>query len=903
MSNARTVQVPHEVLQSVLKPSRYTGGEWNAVHKEWDESLCHWALALPDVYEVGMSNLGLAILYEILNAEEKVLAERVYAPWTDMEAEMRQRRMPLFALESKREIAGFDFLGCSLQYEMIYSNVLNMLDLAGIPLWAADRGEDMPFVVGGGPCVYNVEPLADFFDFFIIGEGEDLVREISQSFITWQGEGRPGGRRGFLERLLEIQGIYVPSFYQPEYSETGDFKALQPLSPKARPIIYKRVVKDMNTARFVERPLVPFMDIVHNRIMLELFRGCSRGCRFCQAGICYRPARERREENLRKMARKLVDSSGYDEMSLTSLSSADYSCLGRLVDDLLHDFKEEKVSFSLPSLRIDSFSIDLAHKMQQVRKSGLTFAPEAGTQRLRDVINKGVTEENLLTACGAAFRQGWKQVKLYFMMGLPTETDEDIIGIAKLAKKVVDLYTEIKGRRGVKVTVSVSCFVPKPFTPFQWFGQLPIEEFERRQRLLKAHITDRAITFNYHDARLSVIEGVFARGDRRLSKVLYQAWQDGAKFDGWSDLYKDEIWHQAFEKCGVDLSYYNARHREFGEALPWAHTSPGVNEEFLRREWDKAMQGALTEDCRRGRCSACGICTNLKVNVVDFAKEEEIIKAEEAFAASVRGDGKAVQEALGSGAADGEGVFKPGKAQKGSPRHPGSQRTLYKYRAEITKGDELRYVSHLDYANIFLRAFDRSKLPMAYSEGFNPHMKVAFASALSLGVTSRAEYMDFELTREVAQPEVWDKLKAQLPPGAEVRELKLLHEKAPALMAQTDEARYRLQVPYQGTAEAAEAAVKAYNQAAEVIYQRVTPKKKREIETKQYMLKPVTVQPEAGLLTLDFDISVTASGSVKPLEVFTAIAENFNLQADPAQARIERTGLLGKGKRLIDLVN
>ena len=909
MSKAGTVQVPHEVLQSVLKPSRYTGGEWNAVHKDWDSVACRWALALPDVYEVGMSNLGLAILYEILNSEKDIVAERVYAPWTDMEAEMRARQMPLFSLESKHEVAAFDFLGFSLQYEMIYSNVLNMLDLAGIPLWSKDRSEDMPFIVGGGPCVYNVEPLADFFDFFIIGEGEDAVRDVSKALMDWKEAGRPGGRRGFLESLLEIPGLYVPSFYQPEYTgegEQGDFKALKPLSPKAKPIIYKRVIKDMNTAKSVEHPLVPFMDIVHNRIMLELFRGCSRGCRFCQAGICYRPARERREEKLRKMARQLVDSSGYDEMSLTSLSSADYSCLGRLVDDLLADFKEEKVSFSLPSLRIDSFSIDLAHKMQQVRKSGLTFAPEAGTQRLRDVINKGVTEENLLTACGAAFRQGWKQVKLYFMMGLPTETDEDIIGIADLAKKVVDLYTEIKGRRGVKVTISVSCFVPKPFTPFQWFGQLPIEEFQRRQKLLKEHIRDRAITFNYHDARLSVIEGVLARGDRRLAKVIYQAWADGAKFDGWTDLYKDEIWHGAFAKCGIDLSYYNARHRDFAEPLPWAHTSPGVNAEFLRREWEKAMQGALTEDCRRGRCSACGICTNLKVNVVDFAKEEELIKAEEAFAASVRGEGETVKEALGSGAADGEGTFKPAKkekALKGSPQHPGTQRKLYKYRAEITKGEELRYVSHLDYANIFLRAFDRSKLPMAYSEGFNPHMKVAFASALSLGVTSRAEYMDFELTKEVAQPEVWDKLKAQLPPGVEVRELKLLHEKAPALMAQTDEARYSLLVPYAGTEEEAKAAVSAYNKAPQAVYHRVTPKKKREIETKQYMLKPVAVELVEGDLRLDFDISVTPEGSVKPLEVFTVIVEKFNLQAQPNQARIERTGLLGKGRRLIDLVN
>ena len=615
------IELEPEILQAVEKPARYTGHELNVVHKDWDGTACHFALALPDVYEVGMSNLGLKILYEVLNDREDTACERVYAPWIDMEQIMRERQIPLFSLESFHAVREFDFLGFSLQYEMIYSNVLNMLDLAGIPIWSRERQDNDPFIVGGGPCVYNTEPIADFFDFFIVGEGEELICEVVDVFRTWQEAGRQGGRNGLLKRLAVLDGIYVPSFYKPSYNQQGLFADIEPVCPEAKPVIYKRLIKDMDSVRFVEKPVLPYIDIVHDRIMLELFRGCTRGCRFCQAGTSYRPVRERSKDGLRQLARKLIDSTGYNEMSLTSLSSADYSCLGELVDDLFADFKDEKVSFSLPSLRIDSFSIDLAHKMQQVRKSGLTFAPEAGTQRLRNVINKGVTEENLMAATEAAFRQGWKQVKLYFMMGLPTETDEDIVGIARLAEKVARKYKEVTGRWGVTVTISVSCFVPKPHTPFQWYGQLPEAEFHRRQRLLKDSITERAVKFNYHDARVSVLEGAIARGDRKIAQVIYQAWKDGAKFDGWNDLFKNDVWHEAFAKCGIDLHLYNERTRDAEEKLPWEHTTPGVSKEFLLREYGKAVKEQLTEDCRRGKCSACGVCPSLKARVVDWRRE------------------------------------------------------------------------------------------------------------------------------------------------------------------------------------------------------------------------------------------------------------------------------------------
>ncbi len=874
------VKLDPSILQSVEKPVRYTGSEWNSVRKEPDGVRCTFALALPDVYEVGMSNLGLAILYEILNGRADVAAERVYAPWTDMEAIMRQRHLPLYSLETKTEIRKFSFLGFSLQYEMIYSNVLNMLDLAGITLHAVDRTPEEPFVVGGGPCVYNVEPIADFFDFFVVGEGEEVLLEVVDAYEAWQADGTPGGRQGFLRRLLAVDGIYVPSLYAPQYATDGSYQGLTPLAPEARPVIYKRVVKDMDKVPSVAHPIVPYMNVVHNRAMLELFRGCSRGCRFCQAGICYRPARERTEEHLQEMARGLVDCTGYDEMSLTSLSSADYSCLGRLVDDLMDEFRHEKVSFSLPSLRIDSFSIDLAHKMQQVRKSGLTFAPEAGTQRLRDVINKGVTEEDLMTACGAAFRQGWKQVKLYFMMGLPTETDEDVIGIARLAKKVVDLYTEIKGKRGVKVTISVACFVPKPYTPFQWFGQVPLAEFERRQHLLKEHITDRAITFNYHDARLSVIEGAFARGDRRLARVLEQAWRDGAKFDGWTDLFQYDIWQEAFKKCGIDIRDYSERTRAFDEPLPWEVTSPGATKDFFLREWQKAMQGQLTEDCRRGKCSACGICPNLGVHVIDYKKQE-----------------------VARGALVEKYVPQPVHPEK----NDGVQPEIYWYRARVTKDAAVRFVSHLEYADVFVKAFDRAKLPMAYSSGFNPHMKLAFGSALAVGVSSEAEYMDFALKKPLAQPEVFDRLSAQLPPGVRVLALRPVRGKHVALMAQADAADYRVRVPLLGdptaAAQAARQALAAFHAAPEVFVTRVTPKKTRRKEIKQYLKGPLAVSLADGVLTLSLTTRIfKEAGSVKPGEILAVLIESFGLPVRVAEADIHRTALTGGGKDLIDLV-
>ena len=845
-------------LFELTKPARYTGGEFNSVKKNFDEAACRIVLALPDVYEVGMSNLGLAILYSILNRRDDTLCERVYAPWIDAEKVIRDENIPLFALESKKNVRDFDFLGFSLQYEMIYTNVLNMLDLAQISLYASDRADVEPFIIGGGPCVYNVEPVADFFDFFIVGEAEEVFGEVIDKFIAWKNSGKVGGRRGFLKNLLGVKGIYVPSFYEPLYSGEK-FLGLNILDKNAPQKILKRVVKNFDATPSVEKPVVPFMEIVHDRAMLELFRGCSRGCRFCQAGMSYRPVRERKEETLRKMARRLIDSSGWDEISLTSLSSADYSCLSRLIDDLQSDFRNEKVSFSLPSLRIDSFSIELAEKVQSVRKSGLTFAPEAGTQRLRDVINKNVTEENLLDACAAAFAKGWKAVKLYFMMGLPTETDEDIAGIADLAKKVAQL------KRGVKVTISVACFVPKPWTPFQWFGQISEEEFERRQQLLKTLINNKAITYNYHDAKLSVLEGVLARGDRRLAKVIEAAWRNGAKFDGWSDLFNYEAWTAAFESCGVDKNYYSGRERDFWEPLPWEHTSPGVDRNFLLAEWEKSQAGETTRDCRRTSCTGCGVCMNLGVGVVDFDKEKTSPSEETLIAA--------------------QKIFSPTK-----------------YRAQIRKGAEIAVLSHLDYMNVFMRALIRSKLPAAWSEGFNPHLKVSFATALAVGVTSDCEYVDFELTRPVEAFDVAKKLNAQLPNGAEILRLKKLRGKSKPVMSLVDMSRYEVRLPFDKKLfDAAQLSVKHFNATPQINFTRITPKKTRELELKKYLVEPVEISLAGDEIILKFAVLITPEGSLKPSEVLNVLRERFNFPADISAAKINRTALLCKGKNLLDV--
>ena len=596
-----------KILPRVEKPARYIGDELNSIKKEVTSDMVRFGFGFPDIYEIAMSHLGMHILYNLLNEKEYIYCERVFAPWTDMEEEMRKNNIPLYGLESKDSISEFDFIGFTLQYEMSYTNILNMLDLGNIPILACDRKEEDPIIVAGGPCAYNPEPIADIIDFFILGEGEEVNIEFIDLYKEYKKEGRT--RREFLEAVSEIQGIYVPSLYDVSYNEDGTIKEFFPLDDKYPKVIKKRIVTDLDTAYFPEKIVVPFIEAVHDRVMLEIFRGCTRGCRFCQAGMIYRPVRERSIETLFDLAKKLIEVTGYEEISLSSLSTSDYSQIEKLVIKLMQEFKDQNIGLSLPSLRIDNFSIEVIEEIQKVRKTGLTFAPEAGTQRLRDVINKGITEDNIILSLREAFSRGWSSVKLYFMLGLPTETYEDIEGIKDLAYKVKDEFfnrdkEDIEGN--LKITASTSCFVPKAFTPFQWHAQDSVEEFDKKIRFLKSLITDNKIKYNHHDSTVSFLEAIVARGDRRVCKGIIRAWEKGCKFDGWSEMFDYEKWMEAFEETGVDTHFYANRDRSYDEVLPWDFIDIGVTKEYLINENEKSKQETLTQDCRDG-CTNCGI--------------------------------------------------------------------------------------------------------------------------------------------------------------------------------------------------------------------------------------------------------------------------------------------------------
>ncbi len=703
-----------EFLDRVRKPARYIGREVNAYQKPWEEGLLKVCLVFPDLYEIGMSHIGLHILYLILNEQKDVLADRAYAPARDLETLLRQAGQPLVSWESRRPLRDFDLVGISYPYELCATNILNILDLAGIPLWAKERTEADPLIIGGGSAVNNPEPVADFFDALIIGEAEEVVLEIVAQVRSWKRA--RGSRAEILKTLAQIPGIYVPSFFRPLY-QGKRFQGLEPLVPGYEGI-KKRVVSHLDKVPYPWRPPVPWTEIVHDRLALEISRGCTRGCRFCQASSLYRPVRERSPERLLAMAEEGLTATGWDEVSFLSLSAGDYSCLTPLLRLFSRCFEPERVALSLPSLRVGSLNETIIQEIKKVRKTGFTMAPEAGTERLRRVINKDITEEDLFADARRLFEAGWRQFKLYFMTGLPTETEEDLQGIVDLARRL----TRLKGRVGPQVTVSISTFVPKPHTAFQWERQINLQETRERLRWFKKKLRFKRVKFKWHLPEQSFLEGVFSRGDRRLAHLIYLAFKQGARLDGWSDELRFETWLTAARELGLDLEDY-LRARDLTEALPWDHIDLGIKKEFLLAEREKALQAELTKDCRWGRCVKCGACDFKEVKN-RLVKEAELPKRE---ITSIKVEGS------------------------------------FWYRLVYQKLSWARHLSQLDLMRAFHRALRRAKLPVAFSEGFHPLPRLSFPRALPVGVESLYELMALELVQRLPEEELKRRLNQELP--------------------------------------------------------------------------------------------------------------------------------------------
>ncbi|MGD9847597.1 MAG: TIGR03960 family B12-binding radical SAM protein [Desulfuromonas sp.] len=710
-------------LLNLSRPGRYTGGEVGSCHKDPAGVAIHFALAFPDVYEIGMSHIGSAILYEILNHHDWIAAERVYCPWPDRAAQLQQQGAPLTSLESHRPLRDFDLVGFSLQYELCYTNLLHMLDLAAIARRRDRRGEDDPLIIVGGPCAYNPEPLADFIDLALLGDGEEAVVEICAALRLSQQLGE--NRRQKLNRLGRIEGVYRPDLFNVRYAADGRIAAIEPRHPE-QPLVRRRFVADLDATPFPRRPLVPTMHTVHNRVAIEIARGCTRGCRFCQAGYIYRPVRERQATTITELAATALQHSGHEDLSLLSLSSGDYSAIEPLLAELMARHSQDRIAVSLPSLRVGSLSTTLIEEIRKVRKTGFTLAPEAGSERLRQVINKGIVADDLISSARTIYQLGWRLIKLYFMIGLPTEEQADLQGIIDLAAAVKKTARGTEG--GGDVHVSASTFVPKPHTPFQWHGQISLQETRRRQQWLREALASKKLRLKWHEPELSLLEGIFARGDRRLGALLERAVDLGCGFDGWRDHFRYDRWQQALTDCAIDPDFY-LRPRDFDEVLPWEHLSCGIPKEFFRREAQRALDLAPTPDCRSGACSGCGVC--------DF-------------------------DQLRMRSADPAPQFQSPAITPAITLPPDSR---FRLRLQLAKEGPALVISHLEFMSLVQRALRRMKAPLRYSQGFHPHPRLSFPDALPTGVASRAEIVDIELIRPWAAADFGHQLNAQLPAG------------------------------------------------------------------------------------------------------------------------------------------
>ncbi len=744
----------NHILPRVLKPGRYVGNEVNMVRKSPEDMDVRVALVFPDVYEVGMSYLGFPILYTVLNQMDRVYAERVYAPWVDLEEEMRQWGVPLFSLETHSAVSDFDVLGFTMQYELHFTTILNLIDLAGMPLKASAR-EGLPLIIAGGPSSFNPEPMADFFDAIVLGDGETVVRDVVE--IVAEAKKQDQNREEMLQLLAGVTGVYVPGFYRPLMTAAGDFAGLVPEHPRAPKSIRARIIDELTSDSYPNQPLVPIISTTHDRVSLEIARGCSRGCRFCNAGMLYRPVRERTVSGVVTLAKESINATGYDEISLLSLSTSDYSDLRALLTELRRAFQDDMVNLSFPSLRAENFTPEVAGFAKGVRKSGLTLAPEAGSERLRRVINKTTTDADVLRAVDLAYREGWRLVKLYFMIGHPTETEKDLMGIVDLVGRISDLA---RLHRGCRVNVSISPFVPKAMTPFQWVRQDTMDTTQAKLELLRRHLRQRNVKLSWREPEVAAVEGMLARGDRRLGAVIESVWQHGARFEGWREFFDFSQWKDALAENDLSLDSY-LQPRSIDHCLPWDHIDKGISRSFLEKEYQRALDETITEDCRLSRCHGCGL-------------------------ASCPACQKQIQQQTQSFKLVPESDTKPLKVPENNP-DPVQVRLQYR------RGNAVRFYSHLDMMRLFQRALRRANIPLVYSEGYNPHPRISFGPALSTGFMSEAEYLDLT-TFQGAEKTLLDKLQRELPMELELLGQRVLFRRSESLSQQVNFTRYRVEI-------------------------------------------------------------------------------------------------------------
>ncbi len=839
-----------ETLPFVNKPGRYLGHEYNAIVKEWDQTPLHCVLIFPDLYEIGMSHQGLQILYHILNSQNKVLAERCYCPAKDMEELLRSRELPLCSLETNRPLLDFDLIGITLPYELCYTNILTILDLAGIPFRSTDRDEEMPIVLGGGSCSLNPEPVADFFDAILLGDGEEAILEIAECVRICRKEKLP--RAEILNRLATIHGVYIPSHFEPVYREDGTIAEVKALNNDAHQVT-RRILSDLSKLDHLLHPLVPNSKIVHDRLGVEVARGCTRGCRFCQAGIIYRPVRERSPEQIFELASQGIENSGFNELALLSLSTGDYSCLATSLPQLMDRFADKAISVSMPSMRVGTLTQELMDQIKRVRKTGFTLAPEAGSERLRRVINKGISEDDLLTTSKDAFGLGWKVMKLYFMIGLPTETLEDIEAIANLAKKTKSVGSQSGGRGRQQINVSVGTFVPKPHTPFQWNAQISMKESQEKITLLKKTLPRKGINLKWHDPEQSLLEGVFSRGDRRLARLLETVWEKGARLDSWSDYFNLARWQEAADECSLVLDDF-LRERDLEEVLPWQHLSSGVDESFLKEELTKAHAEAYTPDCRYHDCQKCGLCDfkTIKPIVIDRKQKKKDT------------DGKAPVQSITA----------TQKPQQVEDPH-------FQYTVNYSRLGDICYLGHLEILQIVFRILRRAKITTNFSKGFNPSPKVSFGPAMPVGTQSLAEYFVMDLPAPLDDlNEAKQRLNKQMPPGLEVQDITLSNGKVPQELLSS----YRITL-YPALTEHDKELIEQFLNTESFTLKRVRKGKVKEID-----FRPLTVAFEIiedNIVALEL-ISRASQAGVKPIEAIAAILQKD--QDDLLSSVVIKTG-------------